>query len=80
MGSKKVSFVYKGRRRFVEPYSTRMSTQGNKLLYATEDGATKSFDVSKLKGFKVLEESFEPIYPVEISHQAVQGIKRSKGR
>lgn len=58
----------KGRQgpRVVEPYSFRMSKDGNLLLFVVNDrGELRSYRVDRIAGARVVDESFQPSYAVE---------------
>ena len=68
-----ISFNYSGRTRVAEPYSLRRPSTGNLLLYVYEvskggfqGGGIKAFRISQLANVKVLEQSFEPKYYIEL--------------
>ena len=57
-----------GRRgvRVVEPYSFRMTLDGDLLLFVVNDrGQLRSYRVDRIAGVRILDESFTPRYLVE---------------
>ncbi len=64
-----VEFIYKGKRRTLEPYSLRRSSLGNLLLYGweLESAQIKAFDVAKMSGLRTTERTFIPRHAVEFT-------------
>ena len=72
-----LEFVYNGHRRIVEPYSLRRPRTGNLLLYGFErrkDGSPtddiRAYKVGELQSLRVLDQSFQPRYVIELNEQA----------
>ncbi len=70
-----VAFDYHGKPRLVEPYSLRMPSTGNLLLYAweTADAKTKAFKVAELENVRVTNRPFSPKFMVEFTSAGMLG-------
>lgn len=68
-----------GRRsnRLIEPYSLRLSTEGNVLLYAARDdnGQVRAYRVDRIRGATVTDRTFIPRYTVELTMSGPQMVE-----
>jgi predicted nucleotidyltransferase component of viral defense system len=64
-----VDLEYQGRGRLIEPYSLRMTRDGNLLLYAVkhETGEMRSYRVDRIQRAKATSVSFVPRYMIELT-------------
>ncbi len=72
-----LQFKYHGHQRVVEPYSLRRPRTGNLLLYGFErlkDGSStnevRAYRVDEVQSLRVLDQSFQPRYLIELNEQA----------
>lgn len=64
-----VNLTYQESRRLIEPYSLRLTRDGNPLLYAVkhDTGEDRSYRVDRIQGAEVTKIRFTPKYAVEFS-------------
>jgi len=64
-----VNLAYQGSTRVIEPYSLRMTREGNLLLYAVKHDTRedRSYRVDRIEGAQVTEIPFTPKYTVELT-------------
>jgi len=64
-----VNFQYQGTTRLIEPYSLRMTKEGNLLLYAVKHDAQedRSYRVDRISGAQVSDIPFTPRYKIELT-------------
>lgn len=64
-----MEMTYNGISRLVEPYSYRVSNQGNTLFYAFcyKDGKIESFRIDRIEYAKATKIHYSPRYAVEIN-------------
>lgn len=62
-----MEMTYNGVSRLIEPYSYRVSQNGDQLFYAFchKDQKIESFRVDRIEGAKATEDTYIPRYPVE---------------
>ena len=77
-----VDLGYGGRRRLVEPYSLRRTTDGNLLLFGVKHrtGELRSYRVDRMQGAMVTQTSFFPRYMIELTDPGPISANRVKRR
>jgi predicted nucleotidyltransferase component of viral defense system len=77
-----VDLGYGGRRRLVEPYSLRRTTDGNLLLFGVKHrtGELRSYRVDRMQGAMVTQTSFFPRYMIELTDRGPISANRVERR
>lgn len=63
-----IELTYNGQVRLIEPYSFRVSSKGDELLYGFcyKDQRIEAFRVDRIEHAKATTTKFSPRYPVEV--------------